>query len=95
MVEEGLESHFRGEIGCCPFGWWSGTLKTPEKYDWKRSMNRIAGNEISHILFLSNFGQGTRLGSSDPKGCFSKLSYFILLHATSTVPLMLFIFNYR
>jgi hypothetical protein len=26
MVEEGAESHLGGEAGCCPFGWWSGTL---------------------------------------------------------------------
>jgi hypothetical protein len=28
VVEEGAESHFRGEAGRCPIGWWSGNLMT-------------------------------------------------------------------
>ena len=43
VVEKGLESHFRGEVGCCPVGWWPGN-------SWR---NPLACYVLVRIIYYS------------------------------------------
>ena len=97
VVEKGLESHFRGEVGCCPVGWWPGnSWRNPLACYVLVQIIYYSMVENAHIIcslfFFANYVQGTRLGSSDPKGCFSKSfhpspSILLLLCANNSLQL--------
>jgi hypothetical protein len=60
VVEEGAESHFRGEAGRCPIGWWSGNLMrlnppNPVICAIYVSLYNTMGKQFSYDLISSHF----------------------------------------